>query len=367
MPIVVPRSDTNGQASSPPPDASSPAKPTTFTKRTEDAACNLPEHDTEYWLEDGNFKLTIIASNVDFLISKGPLVTNSPVFKDLLSILQPDGTSGSQCTCGTKPAVVHVSDSPEDLRHVFRALLPGKTPRVTPEALFFQRSICVRQTWAQVRDRLHPAALRRLPEEFFVQSFETWARVDPLRPPAFEAIHSIGVVNISRMTSPDVLPTALMGCCMLNWTELVGFGFTREDGTWRSSPEDIGRCFLGRVNLLQANTMATLGVFEQTLSEGCTRRDVCGPVFLNLLDELRNHERVVCTLDWFKYWSDYIDGRDDDRRICARCYKMLQEREKEQHRGLWKKLPELMGVVAEGWAAGPTPAEEVPPAVDGGA
>ncbi|TBU29633.1 hypothetical protein BD311DRAFT_796428 [Dichomitus squalens] len=299
MPTVVPRSGTNGQASSPPPDASSPAEPTTVTKRTEDTACNLPEHDTEYWLKDGNFKLTIIASNVDFLIYKeGPLVTNPPVFKDMLSLPQSDGTSGSQCTCSAKHAVVHVSDSPEDLRHVFRTLLPGKTPCVAPEDL------------------------------------------------SFDAI-----------SAPDVLPTALMGCCVLNWTELVGFGFTREDGTLDKLPR----------GHRTANTMATLGVFEKTLAEGCTRRDVCGPVFLKLLDELRNHERVVCTLYWFNYWSDYIDGRDDDRRICARCYKMVQEREKQQHRKIWNKLPELMGFVAEGWAAGPTPAEEVPPAVDGGA
>ncbi|TBU37776.1 hypothetical protein BD309DRAFT_1061214, partial [Dichomitus squalens] len=215
-------------ASSPPPDASSPAEPTTVTKRTEDTACNLPEHDTEYWLKDGNFKLTIIASNVDFLIYKeGPLVTNPPVFKDMLSLPQSDGTSGSQCTCSAKHAVVHVSDSPEDLRHVFRTLLPGKTPCVGPEDLSFDAI----------------SALDCL-KKFFVESFETWARVDPPRRPAFEAIHSIGVVNIARMTSPDVLPTALMGCCVLNWTELVGFGFTREDGTLDKLPRGHRTVFL---------------------------------------------------------------------------------------------------------------------------
>ena len=118
--------------------------------------------------------------------------------------------------------------------------------------------------------------------------------------------------------------------------------------------EDDSR-ILGRANLMQANTLATLSLFNQTLSEGCTRRDVCAPVFLRLIDELRSHERVVCTLDWFKYWTDYIDGRDDDRRICAPCYKMLQDREKQQHKDIWKRLPELMGVTVEGWAADPTP------------
>ncbi|TBU21796.1 hypothetical protein BD311DRAFT_188914 [Dichomitus squalens] len=360
MSSTVSRPDMDAPASSPLPDAPSPAEPTTTTKSTEDTAQDLHQRDPEYWLEDGN--LTIIAGNVEFRVYKGPLLTNSPVFEDMLSIPQPDGTSGSQCTCRTKPAVVHVSDSPEDLRHIFRALLPGKTPRVAPEDLTLNAvSACVRLGHKYEIDYILQRCLDYL-KKFFVMSFKTWARVDPPRPPAFEAIHSIGVVNIARITSTDVLlPTALMGCCMLNSTELVN-DFTRENGTLEKlSPEDIGRCFLVRANLMQANIMATLGVFEQTLFEGCTRRDVCGPVSLKLFDELRNHERAVCTLDWFKYWSDYIDGRDDDRKICARCYKMLQEREKEQHRGLWKKLPELMGVVVEGWAADPTPA------VDGGA
>ena len=189
-------------------------------------------------------------------------------------------------------------------------------------------------------------------KKHFVESFDTWARIDPPRPPAFEAIHSIGVVNLARMTNtPSLLPTALMSCCMLKPSELVN-GFAREDGTpEKLSQEDIGRCFLGRANLMQANTLATLGLFTQTLSDGCTRRDVCAPVFLKLIDELRNNERVVCTLEWYKYWSDYIDGRDDDRRICAPCYKMLQEREKVAHRDIWRRLPELMDVVVEGWAA----------------
>lgn len=158
--------------------------------------------------------------------------------------------------------------------------------------------------------------------------------------------------------TPSLLPTALMGCCMLGATDLIE-GFKREDGTpEKLSPEDIGRCFLGRANLIQANTLATVTLFTQTLSDGCTRR-VCAPVFLKLIDELRNNEQVVCVLEWFKYWSDYIDGRDDDRRICAPCYKMLQEREKVVHRDIWRRLPELMSVTVDGWAADPAAATAV--------
>lgn len=87
-----------------------------------------PRPDHESWLEDGN--LALIAGDVEFRVYKGPLIATSPVFKTMLLLPQADGTAPSQCTCNHKPAVVHLPDSPEDLRHLLRALLPGKTPRL---------------------------------------------------------------------------------------------------------------------------------------------------------------------------------------------------------------------------------------------
>ncbi|KAI0826507.1 hypothetical protein BC628DRAFT_1320114 [Trametes gibbosa] len=321
-----------------------------------------PRPDDEFWLEDGN--LTLIAGDVEFKVYKGPLMANSPVFRDMLSLPQPSELNGAtgpsssiQCTCGYAPALVHVSDSPEDLRHLLRALVPGKTPRVAPEdPTFHAIAACVRLGHKYEIDHVVQRSIDYL-KKHFVESYDSWARVEPPRPPAFQGVHCIGVVNLARMMNADaLLPTALMNCCMLDAPELAN-GFAREDGTQEKlSMEDLGRCFLGRANLMQANTLATLNLFNQALATDCTRRDVCGPVFLRLLDELRNHEKVVCTLDWYKYWSDYIDNRDDDRRLCAPCYKMLLEREKQQHRDIWKKLPELMGITVEGWAADLTPA-----------
>ena len=97
------------------------------TPRTEDGIQKTLQPDDEFWMEDGN--LVLIARDVEFRVYKGPLIANSPVFKDMLSLPQPEGSSSSRCTCGHAPALVHVSDSPEDLRHLLRALVPGKTPR----------------------------------------------------------------------------------------------------------------------------------------------------------------------------------------------------------------------------------------------
>ncbi|TBU37538.1 hypothetical protein BD309DRAFT_610396 [Dichomitus squalens] len=65
--------------------------------------------------------------------------------------------------------------------------------------------------------------------------------------------------------------------------ELVN-GFAHEDGKpEKLSPEDIGRCFLGRANLMQANTQATLRRLCPDALRGlhAARRRV--PVFLKLL------------------------------------------------------------------------------------
>ena len=92
------------------------------------------KHDDELWFANGN--LVLIARDVEFRIWKTPLIRHSPVFRDMLSLPQdaPSSSTSSNETSttvasGAAPAVVHLSDSPEDLRHFLRAFFPGKTLR----------------------------------------------------------------------------------------------------------------------------------------------------------------------------------------------------------------------------------------------
>ena len=97
-----------------------------------------PQHDDELWFANGN--LILIARDVEFRIWKAPLIRHSPVFRDMLSLPQDTPVTGTSSdggsatptvTSGTRtaPAVVHLSDSPQDLRHFLRAFFPGKTLR----------------------------------------------------------------------------------------------------------------------------------------------------------------------------------------------------------------------------------------------
>ncbi|KAH9925602.1 uncharacterized protein BXZ73DRAFT_78943 [Epithele typhae] len=208
----------------------------------------------------------------------------------------------------------------EDLRHFLRVLVPGRTPR-SPRAQSDAVSACDPVRHKYEAEAVLQGALTFL-KKYYVDSFDTWPRVDP---PGRARDRR---VNLARLTGTDaLLPAALMGCCMLSTDELIR-GFTLEDETGAS------REALGGVH-----------------AAGGVRGGV-----LELVDELRGHERVVCTLDWFKYWTDYIAGRRP-----ADLRGVLQDAAgsgEGQHKDIWRRLPEVTEVTVEGWAAdGPPPAD----------
>lgn len=80
--------------------------------------------DGEFWFEDGS--IILVAGDVEFRVFKSILAQYSPVFSDMFSLPQPSFTSGSPADpC----PVVHLSDSPEDLRHILRVSMPKSSTR----------------------------------------------------------------------------------------------------------------------------------------------------------------------------------------------------------------------------------------------
>ena len=78
---------------------------------------NPPEPDDEFWLEDAN--VSLVARGVDFRVYRGLLSSQSPVFSALLST---PSTLGRSTENGL--SILNVSDSPKDLRHLLRVLVP---------------------------------------------------------------------------------------------------------------------------------------------------------------------------------------------------------------------------------------------------
>lgn len=80
--------------------------------------------DGEFWFDDGS--IILVAGTVEFRVFKSILAQYSPVFSDMFSLPQPSFTSSSPADpC----PVVHLSDSPEDLRHILRVSMPKSSTR----------------------------------------------------------------------------------------------------------------------------------------------------------------------------------------------------------------------------------------------
>ena len=125
----------------------SPARKRARTQEDIDASSN-PAHpniervrDEEFWYEDGN--IIIVTSNVEFKVFRGILMDHSPIFKDMLSLPQP-----SSCDPSSIP-VVPVDDSPQDLRHVFGAIMPKSNSMKYVQASMYLRYPYPKETAAR--------------------------------------------------------------------------------------------------------------------------------------------------------------------------------------------------------------------------
>ena len=76
------------------------------------------ERDGEFWFDDGT--VILVASDVEFRFYKGLLASVSPVFKQLFADSRVVRTVPMDQEQTFSCPVVHVSDSPEDLRYVLR-------------------------------------------------------------------------------------------------------------------------------------------------------------------------------------------------------------------------------------------------------
>ena len=82
------------------------------------------QQDEEFWYEDGT--VILVVHDVEFRIYKGLLADHSPVFRDMFSLPQPPDPP--EAGCAPCP-VVHLADSPEDLRYVLRIYMARGDPR----------------------------------------------------------------------------------------------------------------------------------------------------------------------------------------------------------------------------------------------
>lgn len=78
-------------------------------------APNTVKRDPDLWFEDGN--IILLCRDTAFRVYRGLLTRHSVIFRDLFAVAQPSNSETME-SC----PVVHISDPPDDLRYLLRAL-----------------------------------------------------------------------------------------------------------------------------------------------------------------------------------------------------------------------------------------------------
>ncbi|KAI0642606.1 hypothetical protein C8Q79DRAFT_982921 [Trametes meyenii] len=299
--------------------------------------------DAEFWFSDGS--IVLIAGKVAFKVYKELLASQSNVVADMLGV----ATDSQAVDILDGSPVVCLSDSPEDLRHLLRVLIPRTrqliyTPYDGSAFTFDQLSSLVRLGHKYGIEDVEKQALSCL-KLYYTIKFKAWeASYTPCD--LTDARQSIGVVNLARLTDNiDMLPVALYTCATLKGE--VTKGWAREDGTVEYlSPEDLGRCIEGFGRMCSeasplATRVFTMSPAEQSNSAHVT---VCG----HQIRTFRTQAQAVNTET-----LALLHGASDifmSTSLCASCKAFLIAHDKAERRKLWAKLPSWFGLEApEGW------------------
>ncbi|KAH9856168.1 hypothetical protein C2E23DRAFT_882282 [Lenzites betulinus] len=305
--------------------------------------------DEEFWYSDGN--IILVARNVEFRVYRGLLSDHSPVFKDMFSLPQPDDASSSALDASAAGPdlcpVVHLFDSPEDLRHILRVYMPrtDTSPFLSEHPSFYMISAAARLGHKYQMHKLIEHAADYL-KTHYTDDFDVWREQADYHPEGFEDVHAIGVVNLARLIGePTLLPTALLICCGLESHEIVN-GFEREDGSREQlTMEDIGRCFAAYSRLTRESVrIALAGLSTLAVSPQCRTTPECSRVFRHMLKSL--DERVGCIVRHDVFYTDptlFTDGT----RLCKHCWDLALARDQYERRKAWYKLPQFLGIEAE--------------------
>ncbi|PIL26575.1 hypothetical protein GSI_12333 [Ganoderma sinense ZZ0214-1] len=323
------------------------------------------QRDKTFWYDDGT--IVVVAGNIEFRIYRGLLARYSPVFFDMLSFPQPPAAalSTNQSSDPDCP-VVQLTDSPEDLRHVLCVFMAGESlkPLGGSSPSFHALSSWIRIGHKYQIDKLVDDGLAYL-RHFYPRTLYDRKHsprgvsrlvVPKDRPATISGKHAIGVVNLARLTERhDLLPLALLECCKLGAD--ITQGLAREDGTREYlSPEDLGRCFAAKSQLVALNIEACLRIFASARVDypsGGNEGDTClHPEMCE--GNLKEHRRAFIDYHIRSVSVDCLLAEDREKfcplqYLCQNCAYYVDDLIEQEQRNLWRALPCLFNIVVEGW------------------
>ncbi|KAI1781650.1 hypothetical protein LXA43DRAFT_647555 [Ganoderma leucocontextum] len=309
--------------------------------------------DEEFWLDDGT--VILVARDVEFRVYKGLLASLSPVFKDrfaerhALRRVSVDEQQTLSCP------VVHVADSPEDLRRLLRVCFTKRLGRLYDERnpSYYEISAAIRLGDKYKITELYSQSLEYL-KRHFPSTFDSWIALKRYGPPGWNDFEEVCVVNLARLTGElSILPSAIIACICGQSSgpggEGIGYGIAREDGSREHlSPDDLTVCFDGKTNLRTATIAAVLRTFKPTASSECKSTSACEDA---LRDVLLNLEQILDVLlggDPFAEYEEFVES-PGGLGICEPCSDMVRQRSLKERKDVWDRLPELLDIDVPGW------------------
>ncbi|KAI1795389.1 hypothetical protein LXA43DRAFT_39965 [Ganoderma leucocontextum] len=325
--------------------------------QTEDRASadgEVSKEDEEFWFEDGT--VILVARDVKFRFYEGLLAGLSPVFKDMFAERRANPGMGEVLALSC--LVVHVSDSPEDLRHLLRVCFSRRLG-----SLYEERSPSYDEISAAIRlgDKykitdLYSQSLAYL-KRYFPSNFDSWNALSVCGPPGWETVEDIGAINLARFTGElSILPSAFVACiCAGPEATGIGHGIARKDVTHEHlSPDDLTVCFNGKTGLRMATVTAFLRTMKPTVSQDCTASSACRRALREVLLNLEEHIEYLLSGNPFAGYEK-VFGTRASLAVCSPCSAMVRERSLKERKDVWDRLPELLGIDVPGWKEQPPP------------
>ncbi|KAM5539624.1 hypothetical protein V8D89_006733 [Ganoderma adspersum] len=305
----------------------------------------VPKHHEEFWFDDGS--IVLVAGNTGFRVYRALLAAQSTVFTDMLS----SGPDAEE-TCDGCP-VVHLSDSPEDVAHFLRVLLPKSQRTLFSRDFsfsFHQISAIIRLAHKyHVQDVLDQAIASL--QEYFTSSFDAWESRIGQAAIKVRSQQAIGIVNLARLVDrPSLLPIAFYKCATLGSAVLNGY--KREDKSVEHlTRKDAKRCLDGRIRLAEASLSILAEVFVTRSCQGCVNRARFRTALQAMLGDAIRHEAALSPTVLLS-WKDVVGDWARAHGLCGVCKKAALERDVKARRKVWDSLPQIFDIEVEGWVAG---------------
>ncbi|KAJ7491140.1 hypothetical protein FB451DRAFT_1222176 [Mycena latifolia] len=297
-----------------------------------------PKRVIDLWFEDGN--VVIHAEDYEFRLFKSFLTSRSAIFKDTLSMPEPeDAERVDGCP------VLRIHDSAVDAAHFFKAIFDSQTflPRPAPTTFEKIAGILRLSTKYEV-EYLHERALDHL-SSGYPTSLPQWREYEaPVATFPVLPSDALATINLAReVDCPWVLPTAFYDYCKTTGPAEIFRGTVQDGVLLYLSDADKQLCLEARE--AQREASRDLENFVASLPTKCIGEgNRCATVRLAWINHLNVLRRDGLWLDPTETWDSWeLLGE----QLCAPCLEACQTKYQDVRQAVWLSIPAMFNL--PGW------------------